>query len=132
MKKNTRLTIKQEAFIDGYMAHFNSAKAAKDAGYKGPDYNKAGFNILKSDAVKEEIGNRMQHRRESLSLVPFEGIISYLVEEAMNPDARVNERMKAINLLLKYQAANGWNADEGKQVHEYVDALSGKIGEVWD
>lgn len=126
-----RLTDRQQMFCDAYMQSFSPKKAALEAGYSSANPSKAGFQALQNDNVRNEIQRRMDERKQSLELVPFDAIIQQLVEIASDQEKDSKERMKAMDLLIKYKANNKWGQADMNTVNEYVDALKDQVGDIW-
>lgn len=127
-----KLNVKQLAFVDSYMHHFNATQAAIEAGYSHKNANKTGYQVLHNENVKAVITERMEERRKALEVVPFDTIILYLVEVVNDKGSSVNERMRAAELLIKYNQNNKWHAHDNSKIQEYVTALKEQIGEVWE
>jgi len=78
----TKLTDKQEKFIDEYLTHFNGTKAARVAGYKAPA--SAAYRLLdgrEHPQVAKEIGRRRQELAEKTEadramLLQYVGILA--------------------------------------------------------
>lgn len=131
MGRSNQLTNKQTLFIDAYMKHFSPKKAAIEAGYDSKNPSKVGYSTLQSPLVKAEIERQMEARREALQSVPFDTIVINLIEISNDEATPLRERMKAMDLLIKYKQHNKWNADDVKTVDSYVEALKEQIGDVW-
>ena len=130
-KPTNRLNPKQQLFVDEYMRTFSPKKAALFAGYSENNPSKVGYNVLQSPSVQAEIQKETEKRKSVLNRVPFDYIVQTLVEMVGDDKLKHTDRMRAIELLLKYKEKNGWSADEAKNVNDYVEALKGNITDVW-
>lgn len=127
-----KLNVKQLAFVDSYMQCFNAKQAAIEAGYSTKNANKVGYQVLHNENVRAVIAERMEERKKALEIVPFDTIILHLVEIVNDKNAPSNERMRAAELLIKYNQNNKWHANDNNKIQEYVAALKEQIGDVWE
>jgi len=58
----TKLTRKQELFIQGYLVSLNATKAAIDAGYSKKRASEIGYQLLQKTTIKEAIEKAMEER----------------------------------------------------------------------
>ena len=67
------LTKKQERFIERYLVHFNSTRAAKEAGYSERSAKYIGYENLRKPAVQEALAKRQKELlKETGELTPEE------------------------------------------------------------
>ena len=86
---------------------------------------------MQRDDVKEYIKRHMDNRKEMMDTVPFDVIVAELTEIALDPDRDSRERMKASDLLMKWQNNNKWNQKEAVEVDKFVEALKDS-GDIWE
>jgi len=65
-KTETKLTIKQQLFIDYYLQTFNATKAAKLAGYSDETAKEIGCENLTKPNIKLEIDRRVEETRKRI------------------------------------------------------------------
>ena len=103
------LTVKEMAFLDSYMVDFDSAKAAKEAGYSGNEDSLQAMasKILSRPNVLAEIQRRNKLMRKK-GIADSAEVMDYLtkvmrgeIKDQFGLDAPLSERTKAAQELAK-------------------------------
>lgn len=68
MRKKSRLTPKQERFIDEYLKDLNGTQAAIRAGYSAKSANESAARLLAKDSISSEIAARRKRLSESCEI----------------------------------------------------------------
>ncbi len=97
------LSLKQKAFVENYLVHFNAGRAAKEAGYSEKSCASQGWQLLNSPEIKVEV-NKMVDQFGSNRAVLKGRIVEELCAIAFGDRYRVQERMRALELLGKHLA----------------------------
>jgi phage terminase small subunit len=93
-----KLTQKQKKFIDYYIATGNGVEACKKAGYKGKN-----LNVIASQNLTK-LNNEIQARLkvvEDKRILSIKDLQAMLSDVASNEENRMNDRLKAMELLYK-------------------------------
>lgn len=109
--KSTKLTQKEQAFINAYMEHGNGTRASKEAGYTS--YKTDGSHavnanrLLKNSKIAEEIKRRQEAAKKS-SIATAQEVMEYFTrvmngeeKDQFGLDAPLGERTKAAQELAK-------------------------------
>lgn len=98
-----KLTPKQQAFCDYYIASGNATEAAIKAGYSENTARSIGSENLTKPDIQSYIQAQSQQRHNE-RIASAEEILEYLSEVVRNPDEATRERTKAAELLGKRYA----------------------------
>lgn len=115
----TRLTPKQAAFVREYMIDLNATQAAIRAGYKAKTAYQTGAENLR----KPQIQKAIQAQREAIEercRVSMDWVLSQIAEIAQDEEARIADRLKALELLGKHLGLWEKRQDDGAQVVRVV------------
>src|SRR6266550_392679 len=63
-KRKHGLTLKQRAFVQGYLTHGNARKAASEAGYSHASAAVNAVDMLNHPVISAEIAKVQEHRRQ--------------------------------------------------------------------
>lgn len=129
--ERTTLSPRHKLFADEYLRCYSPTKAARKAGYSETSVSSIAYQLMQRDDVKEYIKRHMDNRKEMMDTVPFDVIVAELTEIALDPDRDSRERMKASDLLMKWQNNNKWNQKEAVEVDKFVEALKDS-GDIWE
>lgn len=128
-----KLTEKQRRFCEEYLIDLNGTQAAVRAGYKAKTARAiAAENLTKPDIVKY-LQELMRQRSERTG-IEADAVIRELRDVAMS-DVEITgkEKLKALELLGKHLGLFGGSGAEPELTDDgFLDALNGKIPEVWD
>lgn len=124
------MNYKQKLFADAYLVSFSPAKAAREAGYSERTAAQQGYALLQKEEIKNYVAEAVANRQKAMQRVPFESILSEMVEIAMNPEEDKRVRLKAADILLKWETT-GRTPTDNADVQKFVDALKEQIGDVW-
>lgn len=121
-----KLTPKQKAFADYYIASGNASDAARKAGYSEKSAPFIGAENLKKPLISAYIAERMNPKDEARIADADEVIKFYTavmrgeVKDQFGLDASLSDRLKAGDSLMKRYAAS---AEKNKGAMEKLDNL---------
>lgn len=145
-----KLTPKQKAFADNYIISGNATEAAKKAGYKQP--RQQGSRMLTNVDILEYIKQRTTPAEEKRIasgdevLQFFTRVMNGDEKDAFGLDASLSDRMAAGREILKRNVDDRKlevelmklesqikdNQPEKEAKDNFLDALNGVAGEVWE
>ena len=110
--KPKRLNVRQQKFVEAYMALGNATKAADIAGYKHP--NVQAFRLLENISVKAEI----EAIRANMSKDSEQRRVEWIdqLEQLGKLADKDSDRLRAIEQLFK---AEGWIAPEKQEIVQF-------------
>lgn len=120
-----KLTIKQDKFIDLYIAYGDKSRAVREAGYNTKSPSQQADNLLAKPEILDEIEYRLNQYKSTLVadtqeiLEYFTAVMRGQVTDQFGLDAPLAERTKAAQELAKRQidfAMANKAASEGKKV----------------
>lgn len=129
-KKET-LSPRHKMFADEYLRCYSPTKAARKAGYSETSIASIGYQLIRRDDISEYVNRHMENREKMMHTVPFDVIVADLTEIALDPDRDSREKMKAADLLMKWNGANKWTQKENAEVDKFVEALKDS-GDTWE
>lgn len=104
----SKLTKRQQLFCLEYLKDFNATKAAIRAGYSERSAGSiAGENLQKPD-IREEIGRLSASHFETQGL-SINRILSEVISIAFSSDNSGNEKLKALEILMKHKSSEPQN-----------------------
>ena len=120
------LTPKQAAFVREYMIDLNATQAAIRAGYAAKTATQNASRLLGNVNIQKAI----QAQREAIEArcrVSVDWVLSQIAEIAQDEEARIADRLKALELLGKHLGMWEKRQDEGAQVVRVVfdDGIEG-------
>lgn len=118
-----KLSARHKTFADEYLRTYSPTKAAEKAQYSGNSMSQIAYQLMRREDVKTYIQAHMDNRKAVMEAVPFDVIVGELTEVALDPERDMKERMKASDLLMKWQQNNKWTQKDNAQVDKYVEAL---------
>lgn len=105
--KSTKLTQKEQAFINAYMEHGNGRQAAITAGYSAKTATSKASQLLTKVNIVEEIAKRREAAKKS-SIATAQEVMEYFTrvmngeeKDQFGLDAPLGERTKAAQELAK-------------------------------
>ena len=110
--KPKRLNVRQQKFVEAYVALGNATKAADIAGYKHP--NVQAFRLLENISVKAEI----EAIRANMSKDSEQRRVEWIdqLEQLGKLAEKDSDRLRAIEQLFK---AEGWIAPEKQEIVQF-------------
>ena len=92
---------KEDLFIYTYLQNgFNVTRAAATAGYSEHSAYAIGHELLKKPRVKAKISDLINTRMKSIGIsLDAKDIITAIAEIAISPDAKLDTRLKALEML---------------------------------
>jgi phage terminase small subunit len=103
MVNMSKLTPKQQAFVDFYIQTMNATQSYKMAGYEYKNDNVAGVSahkLLKDAKIQQAIEERMQ-QMQSDRIASAEEVLGFLTTTMRNPKVRPQDRINSAELLGK-------------------------------
>lgn len=97
------MTNKQTKFISEYLKHFNATKAAINAGYSEDTAASIGWENLRKPEIKDAIRAHIDETLEEDALTLKRRVADELIKIGFNEEENITARLKAIELLGKYQ-----------------------------
>lgn len=92
---------KEDLFIYAYLQNgFNVTRASIAAGYSEHSAYAIGHELLKKPRVREKINDLINTRMKSIGIsLDAEDIITAIAEIAISPEAKLETRLKALEIL---------------------------------
>ena len=109
------LTPKQAAFVREYMIDLNATQAAIRAGYSEKTANRIGAENLSKPVIQEAIQQRHKTAEEKCA-VTLEWILEQIAAIATDEEARITDRLKALELLGKHLGLWEKRQEDGEHV----------------
>lgn len=99
----SKLTPKQQAFVDEYLLDFNATQAAIRAGYSKHTAAEIAHENLRKPQIQAALAEAFKKRREKLQL-EADDVLRLLIREAAGhgPDTSSTARIRAAELLGKH------------------------------
>ncbi len=131
-QEKKKLNVREKAFIQAYMNHFNAKRAATEAGYKNSQHN-TGYKLLQRDYIRAEVDERMSDRIAACT-VPWEVLQNELVHIAMDEKTRLNNRLRAMEILERYTIAKETKELDRKpyRIEAFINTVRDSAEKVWD
>jgi phage terminase small subunit len=95
------MTAKQERFIAEYLVDLNASQAAIRAGYSARNANVEGARLLANVSISQELARQMAAQAARTGYNQ-ERIMRDLADIAGSDDAKIPERLKALELMGKH------------------------------
>lgn len=105
-KIGDKLTPKQEKWIDEYIKCNNLAEATAKAGYTGKNLKAMGYqNSIKFKDIIEQRRAELSKEIKNNSIAELEDIFKFWTDTFNDDDAKMQDRIKASELLAKSKGA---------------------------
>lgn len=105
-KVGDKLTPKQEKWIDEYIKCNNLAEASGKAGYTGKNLKAMGYqNSIKFKDIIDQRRAELSKEIKNTSIAELEGIYKFWTDTFNDNDAKMQDRIKASELLAKAKGA---------------------------
>lgn len=105
-KVGDKLTPKQEKWIDEYIKCNNLAEASGKAGYTGKNLKAMGYqNSIKFKEIIEQRRLELSKEIKNTSIAELEDIYKFWTDTFNDDDAKMQDRIKASELLAKAKGA---------------------------
>lgn len=101
--KETRLTPKQQIFIDEYLISLNASEAARKAGYSPKTAFRTGQENLQKPAIQKAIQDRLQEKQDEL-IAKQDELMEFWTVTMRNDTEDTRNRLKASEMLGKRYA----------------------------
>lgn len=138
---NTKLTAKQQRFVEEYLIDLNATKAAIRAGYSEKTANEQGSQLLVNLSIKKYIEEHLSKMKKD-SIASAEEVLEYLTsvvrgtetEEVLSSDGLINkkvtpkDRLKAAELLGKRYSLYTEVVDASVKVNKKLDDVFKQVG----
>lgn len=110
------LTALQMAFVDCYMESFNATLAYCQCGYKTEgmkrsSINRLAFEVFHNPKVQAEINRRLEEVKISKNIMTEKLITEALKIIDFEADAKLSDKMKAMEFLMKLYSLGGDNVN---------------------
>jgi phage terminase small subunit len=126
-KPPARLTNRQQAFVEEYLACWNATEAARRAGYSKKTANEQGSRLLANVSVKAAVAARLAELKADADevLIRLTDHARGSIEDLMDDEARLSltsarERGK-LHLVRKLKQTTRWDGDGNKIVTDEVE-----------
>jgi phage terminase small subunit len=100
--KGSKLTTKQENFVNEYFVDFNASAAVLRAGYKTTSPNKLAGKMMSHPLVAAAVAKRKEERKEKLELSADYVIHKLIAIADKREDDNPNAALRALELLGKH------------------------------
>ena len=118
-----RLNMRQQKFVDNYMASGNATRSAESAGYRHP--NVQAFRLLENISVKASI-EAIRANMSSESEDRRAEWVSRLEDLGVSAE-KDSDRLRAIEQLFK---AEGWQAPDKSEVVQYSGSFLADLSDL--
>ena len=102
------LTPKQQKWIDEYIKCDDLTTASRNAGYKGNDGNLRAMGYQNKEKFKDVLEARRKELQDAITsnaIAELEDIYEFWTKVLNDPDAKMNDRLKASEYLAKAKGA---------------------------
>jgi phage terminase small subunit len=98
--KGSKLTAKQEAFVNEFLVDLNASAAVLRAGYNTRNQNRIAAELLRHPLIAKTIKERTEKKRETMVL-QADYLINKLIQIIEDPDTKTGDILRAIELAGK-------------------------------